>query len=232
MKKLILVSTCVMLAGTVQAQIYTMLDFTGFLYESDNTPGVQGYPPSNPGDVLSGVGFVESIGTELSDDPDWDLNEFEITWVLSNLISYGETDLGSGLYQIFYTGGTFDIVGDRYTRPNHSASVYGIEPPNATAPATFWDSRIYLHGELTDFFMICDTNLNTGYYESRMIFTSGTELSDLVHNPEGFTVAGTVNQGSAPIPDGYDLEAIGHITFDALIPASKSTWGQVKNLFR
>ncbi len=187
-----------------------------------------GFPPSNPGDVLVGVGFVEGVGPEL----DWDPTQIELTWLIYDLVSTGEMDIGGGLLFIGYVGGILDIVADPFAGPGHTAPEYGFDPPNATSPGTFWDGEVYLHGEFINFIMTYDPNQNAGHFEGDVIFTGGTELDELAQNPEGYTVAGTVDSFGAPVPDGYDLEAIGHITFDPNIPTQGNTWGQVKNLYR
>ena len=42
----------VLLAGAgARAQTYAVMDMIGYLFESDNAPGEQGFPPSDAGDV-------------------------------------------------------------------------------------------------------------------------------------------------------------------------------------
>jgi hypothetical protein len=228
MKKLILFGVCIVLAGTAMAQNTTMLNFTGFLYESDNSPGVQGFPPSDPGDILSGVGYIESVGPELN----WDLGVNQITWYMTDLISTGPIDLGNGMFYVVYTAGTLDIVADAYNDPGFTDADYGIEPPNATAPSTFTDGEVYLHGEFYNFYMTYHPTLHVGSYEGYVIWTGGTQLNDLIPDPQGYTIAGTVDPYAIPVPDGYDLESVGQVIFDPIIPTEDSTWGQVKNLYR
>ncbi len=208
----------------------TMLDFTGFVYESDNTPGVQGFPPSEVGDVLTLVGFIENIGPELLADPDWDPNLYQLTIHLSGLTSTGEYDTGTGMVYIVYNDGVCDIVADPHvggTPPD-----YGTDPPSAVAPGTFVDGDVYLHGEFTTFYMTYHPSLHVGSFEGYVVWTGGSQLSSLFQDPVGYTVAGTVDPFSAPVPDGYDLEADGHISFDAAIRGEDRTWGQLKSLYR
>jgi len=216
-----------LVASTASAQVFTMLNFSGFMYEEDNTPGMQGFPPSDPGDVCTGVGFIESIGPEL----DWDLAANQVTFVFSDLVSVGEVDLGGILY-IEYTGGFLDIVADAIGDPAFTDAMYGTDPPNAMAPSTFWDGEVYLHGEFTSFYMTYSPTLHTGSYEGVLNWTGGTQLDELYYGSEGYTIAGTVDPFGALVPEGYDLEQVGHITLDATIPVKETTWGDVKNLYR
>lgn len=228
MRRFTLLICGLFLAGAVQAQTTTMLDVTGFLYEEDNTPGEVGFLPSNPGDVLAGIGFIEGLGPEI----DWDPSLVELTWVFYDLVSTGEMDLGNGMFYTAYLGGSLDIVADAYAGGGYTAGDYSVEPPNATAPATFADGEVYLHGDFTNFFVVFDPVQHSGYFEGYLTFTGGTEFNELAPNPHGYTFAGNVDPMGAPVPDGYDLEAVGHITFDPEVPTTESTWGQVKNLYR
>ncbi len=231
MRKFIVLGTlavgCLALITGAQAQT-TLLNFTSFMYESDNTPGVQGFPPSAPGDVLRAVGFVESIVPDL----DWDTGQVQLTVYFNDLISIGEVDLGGGVYYIVYTGGTLDIVAQRYDAPDYTAPQYGTDPPNATAPSTFIDGEVYLRGSFYNFYMTYMPGMSIGNFEGHLNWTGGTQLNSLFTDPQGYTVAGTVDASAAPVPAGYDLEADGYISFDAAIPADEATWGQLKNLYR
>jgi len=220
--------SCSLLVGSVQAQNSTFLTFTSFMYESDNTPGVQGFPPSNEGDVMTAVGFIESVGPEL----DWDTEAVQLTVVMYDLISTGEQDIGNGLYYIVYTGGSVDIIANAYSDPNYTYPDYGVEPSNATSPSTFWDGEVYLTGQFYSFYMTYYPALHIGSFEGYLDWTGGSQLNLMYPDPEGYTLAGTVDPFGAQVPDGYDLEAVGDITFDPAIPVKENTWGQVKSLYR
>ena len=70
MKKLLLLLMILGVAAwppsLAHARALTILDFEGFVYESDNTPGVVGFPPSNPGDVLAGCGLITGMSAPLT----------------------------------------------------------------------------------------------------------------------------------------------------------------------
>jgi hypothetical protein len=225
------VMLCVLAAvGTLMPAAWaqnTILDFTGFMYESDNTPGAVGYPPSNPGDVMAAVGIIENMSLPLISNPE----NYQYTIYFSDLISDGEYDLGGGTYYISYQGGFVDIWADAYTGPGYTAPDYGIEPPNGTAPSTFTDGSLYLHGVFYAFWIVWYPALNAGNFEGYCNWTLGSGLGEL-ENPNGYAFAGLLDPYVAPVPQGYDLEAVGHVTFDPTVPTELSSWGQVKNLYR
>lgn len=216
----------VLLAAGALAQTNTILNFTGFMYESDNAVGVQGFPPSNPGDLLALVGFIESVGPEL----DWNPAQVQLTIYLEGLSSTGMWDIGTGMYYIVYSGGTMDIVADPFI--GGTVPLYGYDPPNATAPATFTDGEVYLHGEFSSFYMTYHPSLHVGSFEGYLTWTGGTQLAALFDPAIGYTVAGTVDPYAAPVPDGYDLEADGLVSFDPAIEVEEDTWGHLKSLYR
>jgi hypothetical protein len=91
---------------------------------------------------------------------------------------------------------------------------------------------VYLVGEFSNFYMTYHPALNAGSYEGFIQWTGGSQLNEMYPDPEGYTIAGTVDPFGAPVPQGYDLEAVGNISFDPAIPVETNTWGQVKTLYR
>lgn len=208
------------------------MDIIGYLFESDNAPGVVGFPPSDPGDVLAGVGFIDNISAPLT----WSTSDYEYTFVLSDLVSMGQTDLGGGLYRTFYTGGTIDVIAQAYADGGYTMPFYGVDPPDAGALASFGDGEVYLHGTFSNFAVTYNTTTFSGNFQGVLTFELGTHFSELgqeLQNPDAMTIAGLVGQDVDPtVPDGYDLEADGHIYYDGTIPTENMTWSQLKNLFR
>jgi len=232
MKRIIILSVltlcAAMVAGTVWAQdTQTILDFTGFVYEDNNSPGEVGFPPSNPGDILAAVGFIESVSQPLY----WSPDEYQYTIYISDLVSDGEVDIGYGTFYITYSGGSVDIVAQRYNDAGYTMPEYGVEPPNATAPSTFMDGDIYLHGEFSSFYMVYYPTLHVGNFEGVIAWTIHPNIGELI-NDYGTIFSGTVDPIAAPVPDGYDLEMDGHVMYYHAVPTENSTWGQVKNLYR
>lgn len=231
MKRLTLLMIMLVLgAGALQAQTYEVIDIIGYLYESDNAPGVQGFPPSDPGDVLAGLGFVDGF----SYTPYFAPADYEYTWVLDGLVSGGAVDQGGGVMQVVYTGGTLDLIADPFLGGGYTAAFYGIDPPQPGAIASFSDGEVYLNGTIVNFVMTYNTTNGSGNYQGSVIFALGpnvgSEDEELAY-PLGLTIAGVVGMDST-IPEGYDLEADGHIYHDPTIPNEDATFSDVKRLFR
>jgi hypothetical protein len=233
MKKLILLVALAALCftGSVWAQSDVM-DTIGYLYETDNDPLVDGFPPSNPGDVLAGLGFIDNISAPLT----WSQTDYEYTFVISDLVSMGQITLPDGRLRIDYTGGTIDIVAQAYADGAYSMPFYGINPPDGAAIASFNDGEIYLHGTFDAFTMIYDPVNFVGNYQGLLTFVLGshfTELGQELQNPSALTIAGVVGDAAdQTVPEGYDLETDGHIYYDGTIPVNDTmTWGSVKSLF-
>ncbi len=225
---LVVLACLVLSAAGAHAANPTILNFEGFMYEADNGPGAVGFPPSNPGDELAGCGIITGMSAPLT----WSSDTHQYTWTVQGLISLGQVDLGDGIFEISYTGGTIDIVADRFLDPAYSPPEYGVDPPNPTAPSSFHDGSLYLHGTFSTFVMYYFTDLHTGQYEGLVTFQLGSNLGDL-EDPDGYVFAGTADRSVAIVtPDGYDLEAVGHINFDSAVPVEPSSWGRVKNLYR
>jgi hypothetical protein len=218
-------------SGAAMAQQYAILDMIGYLYESDNNAAVQGFPPSDPGDVLAGLGFIDGVNQPLT----WSTDDYEYTWVLDGLVSTGAIDLGGGRFRVSYTGGTIDIVADEFMGAGYTHGDYGIDPPQAAAINTFSNGIVYLQGAFTYFVMTFDTNLHVGNFEGHIVFELGPYAGPFeeLANPNGLTIAGVIDiVGDATIPDGYDLEADGHIYVDPTVPTETASWGGIKNLYR
>ena len=220
-------------AGICSAQDYAMLDIIGYLYESDNDPGVTGFPPSNPGDVLSGLGFIDNV----SDPLIWgvDFSVYQYTWVLDGLVSQGQVVLGDGTLRMFYAGGAIDIMADPLLDMGYTTPYFGVDPPDAGAVSSFGDGYVYLHGDFTQFAMDYDPLLESGSFQGYIKFTLGSHFApgnEELENTSGYTLSGVLGPGQdGTIPIGYDLETDGHIWFDPTVPDTKATWGQIKDLF-
>jgi hypothetical protein len=221
-----------MIGSLAQAQSYTTLDVIGFMFESDNDPGVQGFPPSNVGDVLAGVGFVDGFSQTM----EYSQADYEYTWYVSNLVSQGEIDLGNGQIRMYYTGGNVDVYIDNFMDAAYTYPMYGVDPPDAGVLGDFTDGLLYLHGTFTSFVLTYDTVNHFGNYQGLITFELGPLINgseDGLEYPDGMTFAGVIGSDLDPtVPDGYDMEADGHIYFDPTIPNEDVTWSNVKNLYR
>jgi len=218
--------------GVAWAQTYSVINIIGNMYESDNDPAVVGFPPSDPGDVLAALGFVDNISEPLT----WSTADYEYTFVFSDLVSEGQFDIGNGQIRMNYTGGTVDIIAQPYADPGYTVPFYGIDPPEAGAIASFSDGEVYLHGTFTGFTMTYDTTNFSGSFQGTIVFELGTHFSELgqeLANPDGLTIAGVIGTQADPtIPQGYDLEVDGSIYYDPTIPNEERSWGSVKDLYR
>ena len=235
MTQLRLLTLALVVFGTVglaNAQSYEVMNTIGYMYESDNAPGVVGFPPSNPGDVLAGLGFVDNISHPLT----WSTADFEYTWVIDGLVSQGAIDLGNGVFRVYYTGGTIEIIADEYLSAGYTMPFYGVDPPDGYAISTFSDGDIYLSGVFTQFVVTWDTTNSSGNYQGAVTFTLGTnygELGDYLANPDGMTIAGLVGaQVGTTGPEGYGFEADGSIYCGPTIPNEDRTFSDLKNLYR
>ncbi len=238
---LMFIAGIVLAAGAGFAQTdYAMLDIIGYLYESD-TPAsgtvppedVDMFPPSNAGDVLAGLGFIDNV----SDPLIWgvDFSVYQYTWVLGGLVSGGQVVLGDGTLRIFYSGGTIDIMADPLLDIGYTTPYYGTNPPDAGAISSFGDGYLYLHGVFSNFVMDFDPISEAGSFQGFIDFTLGTHFApgnEQLENGDGYTLSGVLGPGAdGTIPEGYDLETDGHIWFDPTVPDEDMTWGGVKNLY-
>ena len=232
MLTLVFLLALVATAGVTYAQTYSVINIIGYMYESDNDPAVVGFPPSDPGDVLAALGFVDNISEPLT----WSTTDYEYTFVFSDLVSGGMIDLGDGQFRVNYTGGTGDIIAQAYADAGYTVPFYGIDPPDPAAIASFTDGEVYLHGTFTGFTLTYDTTNHSGSFQGTIQFELGThftELGQMLANPDGLTIAGVIGTQADPnIPQGYDLEVDGSIYYDPTIPNEDLSWGSVKNLYR
>jgi len=220
-----------LVASSVIAQEASVLNITGYLYESDNTTGVDGFAESNPGDILAGYGFV----TDTNEPLEWSQDNFEYTWYMYDLVSEGTQDLGNNLIRIMYSSGHIDIIADRYVSPDHSSATYGIDPPQSQYLDTFTNGRIYLHGTFSNFALTYNTETGNGNFEGDPFFEVGPWYQSMgyyLDNPAGYSVVGVVNSDNiGTIPDGFDLYADGNVYHYSTVPNDDVSWGSIKNMF-
>jgi hypothetical protein len=200
--------------GTVEAQTST-IDYLGFSWE------VGGFPASNPGDELQFTGVATSI------DPLFgvDLGTVEVTFHAYGLISTGEFVDGFGNTVIGYTGGTLDIYSDAAENAD-----WGINPPNASSPATFDDGLLLFRGAFSDFTLIL-TPSGAGAYEGNLDGVAGDILSGGCTGC-AFTWGGAFTADiGAQIPDGYDIQMDGVFELDNAVSTERTGWGALKARF-
>lgn len=167
-----------------------------------------GFPDSEFSDTLAGVGVVTAVDPVLT----CDLTTNELTWSIRDLISLGQFSPDGGRTIIVsYSGGVLDIHSD--PEMNYD---FGLNPPNATVPATFEDGSLFLNGAFTQFVLFYDSLYRVGSFQGLVNFTTGTNLTNL-GNPNGMIFAGTIGPELDPnIPEGYDLGCVGRIVAPSL----------------
>lgn len=229
MKRLILLLALLTLGVfTANAQTYEDIDLIGYVYET-GVPGSPGLPPSDPGDVLAGLGFLDGF----SYAPFFPVADYEYTWVMDGLVSQGAVDLGNGVFRATYTGGTLDLIADPFLGAGYTPGDYGMDPPQAAAIGSFSDGEVYMYGTITTFVLTYDTVNGTGNYQGSVVFELGPNVGNAdeeLANPTGLTLAGTLDDST--VPQGYDLESDGHIYLDPTVPNEDVTWSGLKNLYR
>jgi hypothetical protein len=177
------------------------------------------FPPSESGDQLSAVGILNDIENPLV----WDTNTYAYTWHMRELVSVGETTIGS-MHLVSYSGGLLTIYVD-WLPSNHD---YGINPPNATSPATFIDGiSTYLDGYFTSFSLTFNSATASGSFSGQLNFTGG-DVYGLLHATDGWTFGSNIAGFS---PEGYDLELNGSV-FLTVVSVEDETWGGIKSLYR
>ena len=216
---LIPAAVALLLSSSAQGQ-NALIDYQGYAWEAG------GFPPSNPGDVLSIVGVVDSL------DARFGINLLleEVTLHVTDLASNGQVDIGGGVLSISYSGGTINL----YRDPSKDHD-YGVNPPNATAPATFVNGSLFLSGSLSNFFMAYDTSTGSGAYEAQAAFTGGSGLATLnLLNANGYTFGGTLGPGAAGgnVPQGYDLQVDGVLEVQVRVGVQPSSWSHIKEMYR
>lgn len=219
MKKLLWLSLALLPLYAVGASAQTIINYDGNVWETG------GFPPSNAGDVLSGVGFVSDVFPPLT----WDTSLYEYTWYIQGLVSLGESVSGTEV-TVVYSGGEYQIYVDDFF-PIGTPGTYGSNPPNATAPSTFIDATAdpnYLHGDFTSFQTVFNSASNTGNWEGTIYFDSGTFVNN-VGTQDGYTFVATI--GDPFPPAGYDLQGAGNI-FLTPNAVENTSWGQIKGLYR
>ena len=218
MKHAYLLTVAMALLATAAIAQPAIIDYQGYAWETG------GLPPSNAGDVLSVVGVVDAIDVRFGVN----FGVEEVTVYASNLVSTGGVNVGGGVIQVAYTGGSLDLYRD--PARNHD---YGVNPANATAPSTFVDGTLFLGGTFDNFFLFFDTNSGTGAYEGYLTFTAGSGLGNLVQAP-GYTFGGVLNSAASGgnVPAGYDLQVDGTIEVRFPTGVEHKSWGAVKSLYK
>ncbi|MBI5710512.1 MAG: hypothetical protein HZC42_09445 [Candidatus Eisenbacteria bacterium] len=203
-----------------------LLGFTGFDYED---PNLDTGNYLQVGDGYKALGFVTSFGPYLQPYVDTGVNEY--TFYFYDLT----------VATRFFAGGVLEVTFDnngrgRYfedSRTSGSPGTYGTNPPNATAPSTFTDGTLALGGQIDNFALVYDFNLDQGNFQGNMTLDEGV---DLIYIPSGqragWTLGGLAGRPNATVPQGYDNQISGECRIPGPTPTTHATWGALKALYR
>lgn len=178
-----------------------------------------GFPTSQVNDEFQAVGIVNEVVAPLF----WQPTIYSYTFAMRDLMSLGETVFGTTSI-VSYAGGQVSFYRDALPS-NH---VYGINPPNATAPSTFEDGTVYLEGSFTDFTLTFNTTTSSGSFTGTVNFTGGIVFPNLV-DPTGWTLGSDLAGVS---PTGYDLQLNGNVYLNGPIAVESLSWSRAKALYR
>lgn len=192
------------------------VDFVGFGWETG------GLAASHAGDQLALAAVVTQI------DPLFavDLGAQEATLFIDGLSSLGAVlDPVSGATTIMYAGGTLALYAG--SARNHD---WGMDPVNATVPATFIDGDLVFAGAFNGFALTLMPS-GIGVFEGYVDGTGGSALAGPCSNC-AYTFAGTFNASTgAQIPDGYDLQVDGVLEVESAVAVENVNWGSLKQLY-
>lgn len=219
------------------AQDEALLNFTGYDYQTDGTPGS---PYLALGDSYYALGFVTSF------HPTWlqpyvDTSTHEYTFYQYGLVVNSYNFSGGVLVVTFGPGGSVDYYEDASKNaqnpPNPpNCPAYGSNPPNVDAPSKFMDGTLAISGTLANAQLYFDYNLNQGGFQADMNIVGG---ADAIYVPaaswNGWFMSGLVTPppggNPCPAPTGYDHQLSGECRHP-VVATNHGTWGQLKKLYR
>jgi hypothetical protein len=205
-----------------------LLGFAGFDYESPN---------SNPGTYLavgegySTLGFVTEFGAYLAPYVNNTVNEYTYHYYDLTVATYLYD--GSSLMVTFVDPGRGRFFED--SRATGTAALYGVNPPNATAPANFIDGNLILGGRIAELVLWYDFNPDApqGGFVGKITLDEGTLLGQIPPGQrDGWTLAGLAGRPNPSVPVGYDHQISGECRIPGSVSATHRTWGALKALYR
>jgi hypothetical protein len=213
------------LPASAQHNCY-LLGFTGYDYESPNFDLATYLAP---GDGYKALGFVTDFGPLLT--PLVDPVGKEYTFYLYDLTVQDYFFDGTLLEVVFANPGRCRYYQD--SRTTGTPAVYGINPPNATAPATFTDGMVILGGAIQNMVLDYDFSLNQGSFAGDFVIDEGAFLGAIpVEKRTGWTISGLVGRPNETVPVGYDHQLSGETYIPGPTPTTNKTWGALKALYR
>jgi hypothetical protein len=193
-----------------------LLGFTGFDYESPN-PNTGTYLDLGEGYKM--LGTLTSVGSYLDPYVDPSVNEYTI--YVRDLTVMARFFTFPNLTVQFFNGGRSSYYEDPLS--GGTPAVYGINPPNGTAPSTFIDGAMQLTGSVDNFVLVYNFSTQSGNFFGDMTLDGGPML---IYVPPG------QRGGWILVPQGYDHQVDGECRIPGKTPATHTTWGAVKALYR
>jgi hypothetical protein len=205
-----------------------LLGFAGYDYESPNpVPG----PDDNYlmiGEGYKALGGVTSFGDYLAPYVNTTVNQY--TYYYFDL-----TVQSHDYYPDFrYLEVGFANPGrGRFYEDSSTPAVFGVYPPNATAPSTFIDGTLILGGHIEFLVLNYDFEANQGGFTGNIHFDEGSLLDQIPEaQRDGWTLSGLAGRPNPSIPNGYDHQISGECIIPGPVPAAHRTWGALKALYR
>ena len=200
-----------------------LLEFEGYDYES---PDVDPTQFGGIDDYYNMFGFIQAVNpTYLT--VDFSTNEYTIEFW--QLCSAGYFDFGN-LRFITYTTGYLGVYEDPFA--GGTAAVFGVNPPNATAPATFLDGTAILLADIVNFGITLNLDDGTGNFVGDVDFTGGTQAGNIPAGSTVYTFAGLTSGPLANVPEGYVHQVTGQIKIEVPVQNQSTSWGRMKALYR
>ena len=205
-----------------------LLGFAGFDYESPNPdPGTY----LAPGEGYSTLGFLTAFGAYLAPYVNTTTNEY--TYHYYDLIVAQYFYDGNFLQVAFANPGRGRFFED--SRATGTAAVYGLYPPNTTAPSRFIDGTLILGGRIDELVLWYDYNPDApqGGFVGNLTLDEGTLLAQIpLAQRAGWTLAGLAGRPNPSVPWGYDHQISGECRIPGPVPVAHRTWGALKALYR
>lgn len=221
---LLLISVLVLPSAAGAQTEVELFDFEGFDYEHpDNNSAEFG----DNGDWYNMFGIVQSVNASFI-TADFVANEYTVEFY--NLFSLGFTDFG-GFRFVQYNAGMIQLYED--DRNTGTPAIYGINPPNGTAPAQFNDGDLLLRGDVTNFGITLNLAKLTGSFTGDVNFIDGSQFGNIPDDVTRiYTFAGLTAQQGAGVPEGYIHQVAGSVKIEQAVQTLDGTWGQMKALYR
>jgi len=210
-------------ASTSRAEEALLLfDYVGFDYESPN-PNASMF--GEVGSGYNGVGTVPNLFSPLV----FDESTKQYTYVFSGLVSTARNVYGDYVV-VDYSSGTLSVYEDNLV--GGTDPLYGVNPPNATAPGNFADGTLFLQGTLTNFQVVFSLSSMSGSFNGDFTANGGSQLGNIAPGDrDGWTFSG-VTGNATNIPLGYAHQVDGQVFLTKPTLTRSSTWGGVKALYR